>query len=87
MNLTDIISSERSQMEKATYMKSSTSKTMMVIEVRIVVISWGRGVIPQRQRSSKNIVYLDVGDGHMDIYKCESSSNYAFVIRTLYAFH
>lgn len=57
----------------------------MVIEVRIVIISGG--VIPQRERSSRNIVYLDVGDGYMDLYKCESSSDYVFVVRIHYAFH
>lgn len=57
----------------------------MVTEVRLVVISWGRGVMPERERSSRNMMYLDVDDDYMGIYKCENSSDYAFMISTPYA--
>lgn len=41
--------------------------------------------MPERERSSRNMMYLDVDDDYMGIYKCENSSDYAFMISTPYA--
>lgn len=60
----------------------------MVIEVRIVVLSWAGESDNRVGKQYLEMLHILVcGGGYMDIYKRENSPSYALMISTLYTFH